>query len=81
VTVNLPAFHQQSTTNSPSKNHVLHPVFAKTPAKTGKPARKKLLQKRSLFDPQAVTPNDDTCPMLRPAAAWKASYREALGIR
>jgi hypothetical protein len=28
------SFHQQSTTNSPLKNHVLHPVFAKTPAKT-----------------------------------------------
>jgi hypothetical protein len=27
------SFHQQSTTNSPSKNHVLHPVFAKTPSK------------------------------------------------
>jgi hypothetical protein len=33
LTVNLPAFHQQSTTNSPSKNHVLHTVFAKTPSK------------------------------------------------
>ena len=31
--VNLPAFHQQSTTNSPSINHSLHPVFAKTPSK------------------------------------------------
>ena len=30
----LTSFHQQSTTNSPSKNHVLHHVFAKTPAKT-----------------------------------------------
>src|SRR5437868_14520816 len=29
----LTSFHQQSTTNSPSKNHVLHPVFAKTPSK------------------------------------------------
>jgi hypothetical protein len=36
--------------NSPSKNHVLHPVFAKTPSKNaGYPAPKKLLQKRSLF--------------------------------
>jgi hypothetical protein len=32
----LTSFHQQSTTNSPSKNHVLHTVFAKTPAKTRK---------------------------------------------
>jgi hypothetical protein len=31
----LTSFHQQPTTNSPSKNHVLHPVFAKTPSKTG----------------------------------------------
>jgi hypothetical protein len=31
----LTSFHQQSTTNSPSKNHVLHPVFAKTPSKNG----------------------------------------------
>ena len=29
----LTTFHQQSTTNSPSKNHVQHPVFAKTPSK------------------------------------------------
>jgi hypothetical protein len=29
----LTSFHQQSTTNSPSKNHVLHPIFAKTPSK------------------------------------------------
>jgi hypothetical protein len=27
----LTSFHQQSTTNSPAKNHVLTPVFAKTP--------------------------------------------------
>jgi hypothetical protein len=31
----LTSFHQQSTTNSPSKNHVLHPVFGKTPSKNG----------------------------------------------
>jgi hypothetical protein len=31
----LTTFHQQSTTNSPSKNHVLRLVFAKTPANTG----------------------------------------------
>jgi hypothetical protein len=50
MTVNLPAFHQQPTTNSPAKNHVLHPVFAKTPSKNGEnPRQKKLLQKRSLF--------------------------------
>jgi hypothetical protein len=37
----LSSFHQQSTTHLPSKNHVLHPVFAKTPAKTPViPARK-----------------------------------------
>jgi hypothetical protein len=29
----LTSFHQQSTTNSPSKYHVLHTVFAKTPSK------------------------------------------------
>jgi hypothetical protein len=45
------SFHQQSTTNSPSKNHILRTVFAKTPSKNaGYPARKKLLQKRSLFE-------------------------------
>jgi hypothetical protein len=27
--------HHESTTNSPSKNHVLHHVFAKTPSKNG----------------------------------------------
>jgi hypothetical protein len=31
----LTSFYQQPTTNSPSKNHVLHPVFAKTPSKNG----------------------------------------------
>jgi hypothetical protein len=35
VTVNLPAFHQQSTTNSPSKHHAEMPVFANTPGKNG----------------------------------------------
>jgi hypothetical protein len=44
------SFHQRSTTNSPSKNHVLHPIFAKTPSKNaGYPVQKKLLQKRSPF--------------------------------
>ena len=46
----LTSFHQQSTTTSPSKNHVLHPVFAKTPSKNGETtSEEKLLQKRSLF--------------------------------
>ena len=31
--VRLTSFYQQSTTNSPSKNHILHPIFAKTPSK------------------------------------------------
>jgi hypothetical protein len=31
----LTSFHQQSTTDSPSKNHGLHPVFAKTPSENG----------------------------------------------
>src|SRR6202043_108938 len=45
----LTSFHQQSTTNSPAKNHVLHTVFAKTPSKNaGCPALKKILKKRSL---------------------------------
>jgi hypothetical protein len=35
--------HHDSTTNSPSKDHVLPPVFAKTPCKTHKPASRKLL--------------------------------------
>jgi hypothetical protein len=34
--------HHDSTTNSPSKNHVLPPVFAKTPCKnTNPPTQKK----------------------------------------
>src|ERR1700730_488688 len=42
----LTSIHQHPTTNSPAKNHVLHPVFAKTPSKNGvNRARKKLLQK------------------------------------
>jgi hypothetical protein len=41
----LTSFHQQSTTHSPSKNHVLHSVFAKTPSKNaGYPGQKKILQ-------------------------------------
>jgi hypothetical protein len=31
----LTSFYQRSTTNSPSKNHVLHRVFGKTPSKNG----------------------------------------------
>jgi len=31
----LTSFHQRSTIDSPSKNHVLHAVFAKTPSKNG----------------------------------------------
>ncbi len=43
----LTSFHQQSTTHLPSKNHVLHHVFAKTPSKNEANQRqKKLLQKR-----------------------------------
>jgi hypothetical protein len=43
----LTSFHQQSTTNSPSKNHVLPPVFAKTPSKNEGPTTpQKILQKR-----------------------------------
>ena len=35
-------FHQQSTTNSPAKNHVLYTVFCQNPSKNaGYPARKK----------------------------------------
>ena len=33
----LTSFHQQSTTNSPPKNHVQPPVFAKTPSKNKVP--------------------------------------------
>jgi hypothetical protein len=62
MTVNLPAF----TSNPPQIHHqkttFCTPFLPKPPAKTGKPARKKLLQKRSLFDPQAVTPT--TTPVL-----------------
>jgi hypothetical protein len=32
----LTTIHHESTTNSPSKNHVLPPVFAKTPCKNAK---------------------------------------------
>jgi hypothetical protein len=55
----LTSFHQQSTTNSPSKNHVLHPVFAKTPSKNElHQPRKKLLRKRPFFG-QAGTQGAD----------------------
>jgi len=47
----LTSFYQQSTTDSPSKNHVLHHVFAKTPSKNaGCPALKKNTKKRSHFE-------------------------------
>jgi len=47
----LTSFYQQSTTNSPAKNHVLHPLLPKPPAKTPViQPRKKLLQKRSPSD-------------------------------
>jgi hypothetical protein len=54
----LTSFHQQSTTNSPSKNHVLHPVFAKTPSKNASyPGQKKILQndKQKVMDSGGVT--------------------------
>jgi hypothetical protein len=41
----LTSFHQHSTTNSPSKNYVLPPVFAKNPCKKAKPASQKIIQK------------------------------------
>jgi hypothetical protein len=37
----LASFHQQSTTTSPSKNHVLRPIFAKTPSKNEGPTTQK----------------------------------------
>ena len=36
--------HHDPTTNSPSKNHVLHPIFAKTPSKNAPPPKKLLNQ-------------------------------------
>jgi hypothetical protein len=46
----LTSFHQQSTTNSPSKNHVLPPAFAKTPSKNEvNQPRKNCPQKRSFL--------------------------------
>jgi hypothetical protein len=49
----LTSFHQQSTTNSPSKNHVLHCVFSKTPSKNEvKPASEKNYRKSVHFGPQ-----------------------------
>ena len=46
----LPSFHQQSTTTSPSKNHVLPPVFAKTPSKNKVPPLPKIIAKAPLFE-------------------------------
>jgi hypothetical protein len=37
LTVNLTSFHQRTTTNSPQKNDVQPPVFAKTPSKNEVP--------------------------------------------
>jgi hypothetical protein len=33
ITAKITTFYQQLTTHLPSKNHVLHPVFRKTPSK------------------------------------------------
>jgi hypothetical protein len=42
----LTSFHQQSTTDSPSKNHVLQAVFATTPGKNaGYPVPRKITAK------------------------------------
>src|ERR1700733_6693739 len=50
MTVNVPAFTSNPPQIHHQKNHVLHPVFAKTPSKNGiNQPRKKLLQTRSLF--------------------------------
>jgi hypothetical protein len=38
----LTSFHQQSTTNSPPKNHVLSPIFAKNPCNTRKALPEKI---------------------------------------
>jgi hypothetical protein len=47
----LTSFHQQSTTNSPSKNHLLPPVFAKTPQqKQGSHHTQKNTAKAPLFE-------------------------------
>jgi hypothetical protein len=41
----LPSFHQQSTTTSPPKNHIQPPVFAKTPSKNKVPPLPKIIAK------------------------------------
>jgi hypothetical protein len=45
----LPSFHQQSTTTSPQKHHILPPVFAKTPSKNKVPPPQKITAEAPLF--------------------------------
>jgi hypothetical protein len=67
----LTSIHQQSTTNSPSKNHVLHTVFAKTPSKNGVNQRqKKIPQKSSYFSGGLVTAERLAVPI-----GWVRSWR------
>src|SRR5258705_6309276 len=44
--------HHDSTTNSPSKNHVLPPVFSKTPCKNAKSSLKEKMNGRIKAKPQ-----------------------------
>jgi hypothetical protein len=49
----LTTFTTQFTTNSPSKNHVLHPIFCKTPCKNTKTGPHKNIRSNSF-------PHDET---------------------
>jgi hypothetical protein len=46
--------HHRSTTNSPAKNHVLHPVFLETPCKNTTPPRKKNNPQKSTTNPSNI---------------------------
>jgi hypothetical protein len=64
--------HHESTTNSPSKNHVQSPIFPKTPAKTPKAPRQKKFHKspsNSPMFPGAIIVLDGT------SVVWEADVR------
>ncbi|NYF88267.1 hypothetical protein RBB79_01995 [Tunturiibacter empetritectus] len=59
----LTSFHQQSTTNSPSKDHVLHPLFCQNPKQNQRNSSRKKI------------PSELACTVMR--KAWKTTTNQA----
>ena len=82
----LTSFHQQSTTNSPSKNHVLPPVFAKTPQqKRGSHHTQKNTAKAPFFEQGfgffGGRRRRPLCPGLRGRRPWRHQPAQTLRLR